>query len=145
MDRTRKRINGKFCGKVAMNHISTRPFPFRFFFFFKISDFFNFLILTIFVNMGPYEKKILNHYSCHSYDCCSTKPFLSKSNPCDSSLKKLLLGILKKKKFSKKVDFFLIWDPMGGKFSKRYSYSFDSFSSNLFLNIPFDSPPKLCL
>ena len=41
--------------------------------------------------------------------------------------------------------FSLTWDPMAVKISKRYSYSYDSFSTKLFLPFPCDSPHKTCL
>ena len=43
------------------------------------------------------------------------------------------------------MKFSLTWDPMGVKISKRYSfYSFESFSTKLFLNVPCNNPHKTC-
>ncbi len=45
------------------------------------------------------------------------------------------------------MKFSLTWDPMGVKFSKRYSsYNYDSFFlTKLYLNIPCGSPHKRTL
>ncbi len=41
------------------------------------------------------------------------------------------------------MKFTLTWDPMGVKISKRYFfYSFDSFLTKLFLNVPSNNPHK---
>ncbi len=55
------------------------------------------------------------------------------------SSQNLFIGILKTLKFS------LTWEPMAVKISNHYSsYSFDSFSTKLFLNVPCNSPHKTC-
>ncbi len=47
--------------------------------------------------------------------------------------------------FLKRLKFSFTWDPVGVKLSKCYSsYSFDSFSTKLFLNVPCSSPHKTC-
>ncbi len=84
---TTKRINAKFCGKVAIHHMSTQLFP-----FFKI---WNFLILTISFSFSdtwyPMGVKISKCYSSQSYGSFSSKPLLNV--PCDSP-RKLHIEIL---------------------------------------------------
>ncbi len=90
--------------------------------------------------------KILKPYSFHSYDAFSNIFFLW-TFPVTGLTQKLLIGILEVQfKEKEKIKISLIWDPMGCKFSKGYSsYSYDSFSTKLFLNFPCDSPHKLSI
>ena len=85
--------------------------------------------------------KILKLYSSHSYYSFTTKLLwmfpvtgLTKVTSWDFQISNLII---------RKMKFPLTWDPKGMKISKRYSsYSYNSFSTKIFMHVTFDSPHK---
>ena len=135
----------------------------------KISKCYSSLVNLVLVAMrlkncqSDYKPCSLTHSKCYSYKSPpqlwfffnqtfsknslweSSQKLLFLKIPCESPHKSYFLAFwnFKFQIFFKRLKFLLTWDPMGVKISKRYSsYSYYSFSTKLFQNVPCDSPHK---